>query len=296
MSDLSAVVSTGRTATHSRPSLEIAGRVLRDPVAVFGIVLVIAHLVLAVFHPWVAPHPTSALVGAPLERPSIEFWMGTDQIGRDYLSRLMAGGQVALTVSFLGVAMALMVGTMLGLVAGYRGGRLDEIVMRFVDTLMAIPELILIAILTLSFGKDLSSLVIVVAIVYMPGVVRVVRARTISLASLDFVRAAELRGERTGAILRREILPNLTGLLGVELAVRTSSAILKISALSFLGLGISQPTPDWGLMVQEAMGVVFTDPWFLLLPAMMLSSLIIGLNFMVDGMARAIGSSTKQAG
>jgi len=296
MSDLSVVVSTDRTATHSRASLGLARRVLRDPVAVFGIALVIMHLVLAVFHPWVAPHPTSALVGAPLERPSTEFWMGTDQIGRDYLSRLMAGGQVALTVSFLGVAMALVVGTMLGLVAGYRGGRLDEIVMRFVDTLMAIPELILIAILTLSFGKDLSSLVIVVAIVYMPGVVRVVRARTISLASLDFVRAAELRGERTGAILRREILPNLTGLLGVELAVRTSSAILKISALSFLGLGISQPTPDWGLMVQEAMGVVFTDPWFLLLPAMMLSSLIIGLNFMVDGMARAIGSSTKQAG
>lgn len=296
MSDRSAVVSTGRTATDSRASLGLARRVLRDPVAVFGIVLVIIHLVLAAFHPWVAPHPTSALVGAPLQRPSTEFWLGTDQIGRDYLSRLMAGGQVALTVSFLGVAMALMVGTMLGLVAGYRGGRLDEIVMRFVDTLMAIPELILIAILTLSFGKDLSSLVIVVAIVYMPGVVRVVRARTISLASLDFVRAAELRGERTGAILRREILPNLTGLLGVELAVRTSAAILKISALSFLGLGISQPTPDWGLMVQEAMGVVFTDPWFLLLPAIMLSSLIIGLNFMVDGMARAIGSSTKQAG
>jgi len=296
MSDLSTVVSAGRVASQLPPFHRLARRVLRDPVAVLGIGLVIFHLLLAVFHPWIAPHSTSALVGVPLERPSAEFWMGTDQIGRDYMSRLMAGGQVALTVSLLGVAIALLVGTILGLVAGYRGGRLDEIVMRFVDTLMAIPELILIAILTLSFGKDLSALVIVVAIVYMPGVVRVVRARTISLASLDFVRAAELRGERTGAVLRREILPNLTGLLGVELAVRTSSAILKISALSFLGLGISQPTPDWGLMVQEAMGVVFTDPWFLLLPALMLSSLIIGLNFMVDGMARAIGSSTRQAG
>lgn len=296
MSDLSSVRHRDSSASLFPRSRGIGRRILRDPMAVFGVTLVIIHIILAVFHPWIAPHSTSALVGAPLERPSTEFWMGTDQIGRDYMSRLMAGGQVALTVSFLGVAVALVVGTVLGLVAGYRGGRLDEIVMRFVDTLMAIPELILIAILTLSFGKDLSALVIVVAIVYMPGVVRVVRARTISLASLDFVRAAELRGENTGAILQREILPNLTGLLGVELAVRTSSAILKISALSFLGLGISQPTPDWGLMVQEAMGVVFTDPWFLLLPALMLSSLIIGLNFMVDGMARAIGSSTNQAG
>lgn len=293
MSDLSTASAAISASSHVQPH-GLALRILRDPVAVFGIALVVIHMLLAVFHPWLAPYPTSALVGAPLERASSEFWMGTDQIGRDYLSRLMAGGQVALSVSFLGVAFALLVGTVLGLVAGYRGGRLDEIVMRLVDTLMAIPELILIAILTLSIGKDLSALVIVVAIVYMPGVVRVVRARTISLSSLDFVRAAELRGERARAILRREILPNLTGLLGVELAVRTSSAILKISALSFLGLGISQPTPDWGLMVQEAMGVVFTDPWFLLLPALMLSSLIIGLNFTVDGMVRAIGSSTRQ--
>lgn len=296
MSELSPPIGRARAAGPDSARRQPLRRALRDPVAVLGLALVAAHLVLVLFHPWLAPHPTSALVGAPLERPSAEFLLGTDQIGRDYLSRLMAGGQVALTVSFLGVALALVAGTVLGLVAGYRGGRLDEVVMRFVDTLMAIPELILIAILTLTFGKDLSSLVIVVAIVYMPGVVRVVRARTISLATLDFVRAAELRGERPAAILLRELLPNLTGLLGVELAVRTSAAILKISALSFLGLGISQPTPDWGLMVQEAMGVVFTDPWFLLLPAIMLASLIIGLNFMVDGLSRAFGTSVREAG
>ena len=141
--------------------------------------------------------------------------------------------------------------------------------MRFVDAMMSIPEIILIAILTLALGKDIWALIPVVAAVYCWGVVRVMRAKTISLSTLDFVRAAELRGETRLAIILREILPNLTGLLGVELAVRVSSAVLRISALSFLGLGISQPTPDWGLMVQEAMGVVFTDPWFLLLPAVM---------------------------
>jgi len=121
----------------------------------------------------------------------------------------------------------------------------------------------------------------------------VARARTVSLAALDYVRAAELRGESVTRILVREIAPNLFGLLSVEFAIRTSSAVLKVSALSFLGLGISQPTPDWGLMVQEAMSVVFTDPWFLVLPAIMLSSLIIGINFAVDGLSRIYGLSAQ---
>jgi peptide/nickel transport system permease protein len=256
----------------------------------------VAHLLIALLAPLIAPYDTSALVGAPLQRPSWEFLMGTDQIGRDYFSRMIAGGRIALFVSFVGVTIALAVGTVLGMIAGYLGGRIDEIIMRIVDAMMAIPDLILIAILTLALGKDIVSLIPVVAVVYTWGVVRVVRAKTISLATLDFVRAAELRGETRLAIIVREIFPNLISLLGVELAVRVSSAVLRISALSFLGLGISQPTPDWGLMVQEAMGVVFTDPWFLLLPAVMLSSLIIGVNFMVDGFARAFGIATAELG
>lgn len=271
-------------------------RALSEPAVLLGLILVVAHLLIALLAPLIAPHDTSALVGAPLQRPSWDFLMGTDQIGRDYFSRMIAGGRIALFVSFLGVTIALAVGTVLGMVAGYLGGRTDEIIMRIVDAMMAIPDLILIAILTLALGKDIVSLIPVVAVVYTWGVVRVVRAKTISLASLDFVRAAELRGETRFAILMREIFPNLISLLGVELAVRVSSAVLRISALSFLGLGISQPTPDWGLMVQEAMGVVFTDPWFLLLPAIMLSSLIIGVNFMIDGFARAFGIATAELG
>lgn len=271
-------------------------RALSEPVTLLGVILVVAHLLIALLAPLIAPYDTSALVGAPLQRPSWEFLMGTDQIGRDYFSRMIAGGRIALFVSFVGVTIALAVGTVLGMIAGYLGGRIDEIIMRIVDAMMAIPDLILIAILTLALGKDIVSLIPVVAVVYTWGVVRVVRAKTISLATLDFVRAAELRGETRLAIIVREIFPNLISLLGVELAVRVSSAVLRISALSFLGLGISQPTPDWGLMVQEAMGVVFTDPWFLLLPAVMLSSLIIGVNFMVDGFARAFGIATAELG
>lgn len=294
MADMSIDTRTSRPGRFIRsPRLR---RALSEPATLIGVVLVVAHLLMALLAPLIAPHETSALVGAPLQRPSWEFLMGTDQIGRDYFSRVISGGRIALLVSFLGVAIALVVGTVLGIVAGYVGGRTDEIIMRIVDSMMAIPDLILIAILTLALGKDVGALIPVVAVVYTWGVVRVVRAKTISLSTLDFVRAAELRGETRLAVMAREIFPNLIGLLGVELAVRVSSAVLRISALSFLGLGISQPTPDWGLMVQEAMGVVFTDPWFLLLPAVMLSSLIIGVNFMVDGLSRAFGIATAELG
>ena len=269
---------------------------LASPLTVIGLTLLALHLFLALCAPLIAPYSISANFTDGLTPPSPEHWLGTDQIGRDYLSRLMSGGRVALLVSGSGVAAALLVGTVLGLLAGYIGGWLDDGVMRLTDALMSIPELLLIAILVLTFGKDLWSLSIIVAIVYTPGVVRVVRAKTLTIAALDYVRAAELRGEGTGFILLREIAPNLSGLLAVELAIRISAAVLKISALSFLGLGISQPTPDWGLMVQEAMVVVFTDPWFLILPAIALSSLIIGINFTVDGLARAYGISSGEVG
>lgn len=269
-------------------------RALSEPVTLIGVIVVVLHLLLGVLSPLIAPYDASALVGAPLMPPSSDFLMGTDQIGRDYFSRIIEGGRIALMVSFCGVAIALVIGSILGVFAGYLGGRFDEAIMRFVDAMMAIPEIIMIAILTLALGKDVVALIPIVAVVYTWGVVRVIRSKTISLSTLDFVRAAELRGETRWSIMLREIFPNLIGLLGVELAVRVSSAVLRISALSFLGLGISQPTPDWGLMVQEAMGAVFTDPWFLLLPAAMLSSLIIAVNFAVDGFARAFGITSTE--
>jgi peptide/nickel transport system permease protein len=290
MSDRKTIVSI---APHRRSSSKIS-RALSEPMTLVGVILVAIHLGLALFSPLIAPHDASALVGAPLARPSVEFWMGTDQIGRDYFSRIIEGGRVALLVSFCGVAIAIAFGTFLGMVAGYVGGRIDEAIMRFIDAVMAIPDIILIAILTLALGKDIVMLIPVIAVVYTWGVVRVMRAKTISLSTLDFVRAAELRGESRLAIMLREILPNLTGLIGVELAVRISSAVLRISALSFLGLGISQPTPDWGLMVQEAMGVVYTDPGVRVRAAVLLSSHLHGGNLMLGGVARAFGITTAE--
>lgn len=264
-------------------------RAMRRPVTAVSLAVVAAHLFLAVAAPWLVPHETSAMLDAPLSPPSAEYWFGTDLLGRDYFSRIVSGGQVALLVAALGVAGAMLAGTALGLACGYLRGAVDEAVSRLVDALMAIPEFLLISILVLALGKSLLALAAVVAIVYLAGVVRVVRARTIALSALDFVRAAELRGEPRVAILLRELLPNLLAILAVEAPVRISAALLRISALSFLGLGISPPTPDWGLMVQEAMSVTLTDPWLLLFPALMLSSFVVAVNFAVDGIAATLG-------
>lgn len=274
-------------AFHPRRSRLL--RALRRPATAIGVAVVAVHLLLAVFAPFLVPYDTAAMLDAPLSPPSAEYWFGTDLLGRDYFSRIVSGGQSALLVSSLGVAGALLAGTALGLACGYLGGWFDDAVSRLVDALMAIPEFLLISILVLALGKSLPALALVVAIVYLAGVVRVVRARTIGLAALDFVRAAELRGEATPFILARELLPNLLPILAVEAPVRISAALLRISALSFLGLGISPPTPDWGLMVQEAMSVSFTDPWLLLFPALMLSSFVVAVNFAVDGIAGALG-------
>lgn len=264
-------------------------RAASRPATALGLIVVALHLLLAVAAPFVVPYDTSAMLATPLSPPDATHWFGTDLLGRDYFSRILSGGQVALLVSAMGVAAALIAGTAIGMACGHLGGVFDEAVSRVVDALMAIPEFLLISILVLALGKSLPALACIVAVVYLAGVIRVIRARTLLLSAADFVHAAELRGETRAAILLREILPNLLPILAVEAPVRVSAALLRVSALSFLGLGISPPTPDWGLMVQEAMTVSFTDPWLLLFPALMLSSFVVAVNFAVDGLARALG-------
>ena len=206
----------------SRPrerSFSPLARAARSPLSVIGLLLVGLHLFFALFAPLMAPYSISAILTDGLTPPSDLHWLGTDQIGRDYMSRLMAGGRVALLVSLTGVSVALVVGTTLGIVAGYLGGLghlgrlVDDLIMRLTDAMMAVPELLLIAILVLTFGKEIWALSLIVAIVYTPGAVRVIRSRTISIVAFDFIRAAELRGEKTGFIMIREIAPNLRGLI-----------------------------------------------------------------------------------
>ncbi len=268
---------------------DVASAILRSPTTVIGIVLVAAHVLLAVFSPLLVPYGPTTLAGPVLEPPSAEFWLGTDPLGRDFMSRLMLGGRVAILVSLGGVMFATVAGGLIATFVAYVGGIVDEIVMRIVDTKVAIPGILFVALFVVGFGNSIPVLTIVIGLLYMPGVIRIVRAQALTQINLGYVKAAELRGEATLSVVVREIVPNTLDVICVEFAIRTSSAILAVSALSFLGLGIAPPTPDWGLMIAEGVRLIYQAPWFVLFPSICISTLVIGLNFATEGIANALG-------
>lgn len=269
--------------------LKINHHALLRPVAVFGIGIVLLHLALALSAPWIAPYDPLSLNGGRAEPPSTAFWLGTDVLGRDYLSRLLWGGRTALLAAFTGVIVAVTVGSFFGVAAAYLGGLFDDVVMRIVDLKLALPGLLFVALFAVGFGESLPVLIVLVGMVYFPGVIRIVRAQALTQVNLGYVKAAQLRGESTASIIWRELLPNTLDVVYVEFAIRMSHAILLLSSLSFLGMGISPPTPDWGLMVAEGVSQLAYAPWLVLAPALFISTLVVGLNFGAEALARALG-------
>ena len=267
---------------------------LRRPAAVVGLALVAVHLVLALFSPWIAPFDPTELVGGRIEPPGGEFLLGTDALGRDYLSRLLHGGRMALFVTFTGVVAAVLAGSLLGVAAAYFGGTLDDVLMRLCDVKLALPGIFTVSLFITGFGESFGVLVTLVGLVYLPGVIRIVRAQALTQAGLGYVKAAQLRGESALSVIVREILPNTLDVVYVEFAIRMSHAVLLLSTMSYLGLGLSPPTPDWGLMVSEGVGQLAFAPWLVLFPAAFISSLVIGLNFGAEALANALGMDASR--
>ena len=270
-------------------ALHIDPFALRKPAAILGLTLVAVHLALAFFAPWIAPYDPTSLVGGRAEAPGAEFLLGTDVLGRDYLSRLLHGGRMALLVTFTGVVIAVVVGSLLGVAAAHFGGIFDDIVMRICDIKLALPGILFVSLFITGFGESLGVLIALVGLVYFPGVIRIVRAQALTQVNLGYVKAAHLRGESSASIIGREILPNTLDVVYVEFAIRMSHAVLLLSTMSYLGLGLSPPTPDWGLMVSEGVGQISFAPWLVLFPAVFISTLVIGLNFASEALANALG-------
>lgn len=267
---------------------------LRKPAALVGLSLVAAHLVLALFSPWIAPFDPTELVGGRIEPPGPEFLLGTDALGRDYFSRLVHGGRMALFVTFTGVVAAVLAGSLLGVAAAYFGGALDDVLMRLCDIKLALPGILFVSLFITGFGESFAVLVTLVGLVYFPGVIRIVRAQALTQVGLGYVKAAQLRGEGAFSVIAREILPNTLDVVYVEFAIRMSHAVLLLSTMSYLGLGLSPPTPDWGLMVSEGVGQLAFAPWLVLFPAVFISTLVIGLNFGAEALANALGMDASR--
>lgn len=256
---------------------------IRSKSATIGVVIILFWIFIAIAAPIISPYSPTDIQGDKLESPSREHWLGTDNIGRDVLSRLFWGTRVVVLLAPVSVLFGLMIGAPLGLISGYVGGAVDLLIMRVTDILMSFPTLLIYILIITSIGPSALIVVISVAIGNVPTVTRIVRSLALDERTKDYVNAARLRGEQRGYILLREILPNVSGPLIVDTTIRIGYAIMAIGSLGFLGLGIPPPTPDWGGMINEGRPWLFMMSWVVLAPAAALSSVVIALNLIADG-------------
>ena len=259
----------------------------KRPSSAIGITIVLVFLTIALIGPVIAPFgENEQIVVDARQPPSANHIFGTDRLGRDVFSRVILGARDILALAGLGTVLAVLIGTILGMFSGYRGGYIDEGFMRFFDALLAIPALLLALLLLGTVGPSRNSVLIVIVIVYTPIVARVVRSAILSVKSKGYVEVARTQGESTGHILFREILPSVTPTLTVEAALRFSYAIFLVASLGFLGVGVQPPNPDWGLMVNEARHNVSQTPWTMYFPAAAIALLVIGVNLAADGLKK----------
>jgi peptide/nickel transport system permease protein len=249
-----------------------------------GILLLGPMFAVVAFGPAIVPYDPTATQATTYASPSLAHPMGTDHLGRDTLSRVLAGGRTSLLLGVGASMLSLIVGVPIGLTAGYYGGRIDELLMRIMDLLISIPTLILALLVVIVLAPSLFNLIAILGVIYAPRVGRVVRSSTLSIKNEQYVLAAKARGESSLYIMRSEILPNILGPIVIEGSIRAGYAILLGTSLSFLGLGTQPPTPDWGFMISVARNHYWLSPWMLLCPAVALSLTILGFNFLGDGL------------
>ena len=252
--------------------------------AAVGIAIVLFWVFVAAAAPVIAPYGPTEMHEARLQPPSLQHWLGTDHLARDVMSRLFWGTRVVVALAPISVFLGILMAAPLGLVSGYVGGRLDMLVMRGVDILMSFPTLLIYILIIVTFGPSIAVVVISISLGSIPPITRIIRSLVMDVRTKDYVSAARLRGERRRYILLREILPNVSGPIIVDATIRIGYAIMAIGALGFLGLGIPPPTPDWGGMINEGRQWIFAMPWTVLAPAAALSSMVVGLNLLADGM------------
>lgn len=249
-----------------------------------GLLITGTIVLLGLLAPWIAPHPWDTIsMRTRFLAPNATYWLGTDEFGRDVLSRLLMGARLSIAMGVSATVVSLAIGVPMGLAAGYFRGWVDEVLMRIADVLMAIPAIMLGLLVLAVTPPALWKTSLAVGFVYIPLIARIARSVTLTLANEEFVQAAKARAESTPYILFREILPNAWPPLLVEASLRVTYAILLGSALSFLGLGAQPPSSDWGLMIAEARSFLDRAPWIALAPGVAMCVLVIGINLLGDG-------------
>ncbi len=288
MSEAGAAPEVAAVAPRLGPSrserARLFGAARSRPVALLGAGLVGMIVLVALAAPVLAPHDPVAQIAKPLLPPGSGFVAGTDEFGRDELSRLIWGARVSLYVGVLAVLIALALGATSGVLAGFFGGWTDDVVMRVMDVLVSLPALVLAIAITAVLGPSLTNVMVAVGIVYAPTFARVARGPTLTVVRVPYIEAARAIGAPSPRIIGRHVLPNVAAPILVQTTVSFSTAILTEAALSFLGLGTQPPTASWGLMLSAARQYMLIDPWIAVLPGCAIAVTVLGFNLLGDGL------------
>lgn len=266
-------------------------RFLRHKLALLGLVILSVMVLLAVFAPLIGRYSPIALdLGSMGQAPSAAHWLGTDTTGRDVWSRIVHAGQVSLSVGLVAVSISTLIGIVIGSIAGYAAGKVDMILMRFTDMVMAFPSLVMIITIASVLGPSIYNTMLVIGILTWPGIARLVRGQFLSFREQQFVLAARSIGVSPVQIMFRHLFPNVVGTVTVAATFGMANAILQEASLSFLGLGVQAPTPSWGNMLQDAQSQTILEgmPWLWLAPGLMIALAVLSINFIGDGLRDAL--------
>ncbi len=283
------------TPYDRHPLIEQCSRLWRNKTAVAGLAIILFFILAAISAPWIAPHdPVETALYDQLKPPVWHAggaWkniLGTDELGRDTLSRIIYGARVSLLVALVSVGLAFSVGTLLGCVSGYYRGVLDNIIMRVMDMILAFPYLLLAIVVVAYLGPSLENAMLAIGITYVPRFARIVRGSVLEECGKDYVMAARAVGARDLRIIFLAILPNCLGPLIVQTTLSMASSILDAAALSFLGLGAQPPTPEWGAMIARSRSLILRASWVMTFPGVAILLAVLGFNLLGDGLRDAL--------
>lgn len=273
---------------------DLLRRLVGTPQGAAGTAIVVLMALAALLGPVIAPlNPETFHYGARFERPGGEFLLGTDQFGRDILSRLLHGARSTVVMATLASILAAALGGLIGTASAFLGGRADEAIMRLVDAIMAIPSLLLALLIVTVLGVGSENALIAIALAFTPGMARIARSTALTVRKQDYVSAAIARGEGAGYIVAREMLPNVIAPIVIEGTIRVAFAVMLLATLSFLGLGAQPPSSEWGLMIAEARDYMFRNPWMLVWPGLAIALTAIGFNLLGDGLRDALNPRVR---
>ncbi|MDD2206064.1 MAG: nickel/cobalt ABC transporter permease [Aminobacterium sp.] len=270
-------------------------RLRRNKIAVFGFLLITLYVVAAIFAPVLAPYdPTEQDLSLSLAPMSSEHWLGCDDFGRDILSRIIYGARTSLIIQLTSVVIALFVGVFLGAVGGYFGGWIDEVIMRFMDIMLAFPGMLLALAIVAMLGPNLTNLIIAIGIYSVPQFARITRGSVISVKQNDYVTAARAIGETDNSIIWHYVLPNAISPIIVQTSLRMATVLLTAAGLGFLGLGVQPPTAEWGTMLSSARIYLRSAPHVAIIPGLCIMLVVLGFNFLGDGLQDALNPRLKE--